>query len=1741
LHLSRFVAIMLTGALAFCLCSITMVTAGSDFDQDGISDEIDPVTELNTSLILEAGEYSFKNLVVEDNAIITLKSNLSRPDFKGVKILADNFTLAQGSTITADGQGYPEGQGPGAGGFYKDHNSYGHAGGGSYGGLGTAPATTTYGSALHPGELGSGGGQSGAGGGAIQLIISDTIVIDGNITANGFLDLTYYSLGAGGSGGSIFITSPHFSGSGIISANGAAGKGDWGYSAGSGGGGRIAIYSEDNTFNGIIEANGIYGSGNGTVAFIDTLNNILTTGNYFRFQEDDNPIQFTAIRLTKSIGETEGKVQVSSDIFDCSDSTLTMNPGSEFTHTTVNCRNTKIIQVDNEDPLTAFEYPAKLRTSVLSSGQSEFVIAGPGSLSVDTLTLTEGSTLTTLPERKIELILDNLMIDSGSAITADGKGYPPGRGPGAGQQRSPYRDAWTVGGGSYGGNGTIYYGSFKPSAPTYGSSLSPEDFGSGSGLGGEGNGGGAVTLQVRNSLTNNGVISADGDLHQQCDVYAGGSGGSVHILTNRIQGSGSISANGLGGKWGYKLYTGSGGGGRIAIYSNHDEFTGNIEVKGEFGAENGTVVRLTLGNNAPITGATLQGEESNPLSFFASIRTDTSSIQNGLVSGDLRGTMPVMDTELVTVSEGAFEGTGFCMGNWSVILNDIPYKGTFSGVIFTQNDNTIQMKGRLKGDLGGIIEGTLTENNPLSGIFDRYSATWSINRIQSKSTVVQLQCEGILTIQDTDTYPSTELELQQFFSSGTASGAYSGPLDTVVNEVRILDPQNPYAGKGFSLISYNSNLGSGSGWTYDEVTMPSFAQMNGMLSEPLKGPVTGSIDSSLSPATLSFILESLSYGSTPQPELHVKVWGPKAVSPGQRFNYIIEISNLGPVAAENASVRKDLSPHAVFIDSSENSYFNPDTNATIWVVDSLPPQSKMLLQESVETRWGLLGNTVVEDDVTLKYEDQFTNIYYPGINWDKDNSNEWNSRYENAHSLDSTLARSYLGTDALSGALHVFLASKNIPTTENYLAVNEDGTSVPIAFSHSGGTQTLYQKIAKGEIKVDYAVFAAPALLNQQALAELISSHKVQKIIIIQSPQDVLYNIGLKIEREHKFTKTSGDSVITWWAPAINVVDAPYIGGLLKDQWYDISGILEENNIDPQWLPESEEFYIGGDAGNQALFENQDVDGDGKDDIICHTIDTPIDPLEMHTYLNIEMINRYLMGLLCGDIPKPQISPNQVTQFDSFVQVASDPNVKYGTEGRVSAGQKLDYRIEYENIGDGIAYGVYFTDTLDEDLDDTSLSIGPVYSTADGSQIALPGTYNPATRTITWRVGEVASHAGGYANFTVSIRNNAPDWTEIINYATVYFPSVPEETRTNGIVSIVGYNRAPVIEEIPELFGNTSELLSFQLTVSDPDNDPLTFYTELPPGATFEQSGSHYVFSWTPLEEGLYYANITVDDGRATTTLSIPLTILKKNHAPQIEPIADCVVREGEILELLVIAHDPDGDVLTFVAEDIPENAEFDTSTHIFHWIPDFGQVGDYVAVFNVTDSIEFSWGRVNITVTKGNLAPNLDPIGNYTVQAGENLEFAVSATDPDGDTLTFSAEPLPAGATFDALAHVFSWTPDQSQCGETEISFFVTDGLASDSETITITVQQVSDPSEQLHALKSYIEGLNLQKGTENSLLKKIENALKSLEKGNIQSAKGQLNAFINEVNAQSGKKIPSDIAGILKVKVQEIIQSIS
>jgi CSLREA domain-containing protein len=93
---------------------------------------------------------------------------------------------------------------------------------------------------------------------------------------------------------------------------------------------------------------------------------------------------------------------------------------------------------------------------------------------------------------------------------------------------------------------------------------------------------------------------------------------------------------------------------------------------------------------------------------------------------------------------------------------------------------------------------------------------------------------------------------------------------------------------------------------------------------------------------------------------------------------------------------------------------------------------------------------------------------------------------------------------------------------------------------------------------------------------------------------------------------------------------------------------------------------------------------------------------------------------------------------------------------------------------------------------------------------------------------------------------------------------------------------------------------------------------------------------------------------------------------------------------------------------------------------------------------------------------PVLAAVGDRSLQAGQTLSFSTSATDPDPiDLLTFGATNLPAGASFDAGTHAFSWTPSSAQVGSFPgVLFSVGDGTFSDSEAITITVTPIPSTS---------------------------------------------------------------------------------
>ena len=134
---------------------------------------------------------------------------------------------------------------------------------------------------------------------------------------------------------------------------------------------------------------------------------------------------------------------------------------------------------------------------------------------------------------------------------------------------------------------------------------------------------------------------------------------------------------------------------------------------------------------------------------------------------------------------------------------------------------------------------------------------------------------------------------------------------------------------------------------------------------------------------------------------------------------------------------------------------------------------------------------------------------------------------------------------------------------------------------------------------------------------------------------------------------------------------------------------------------------------------------------------------------------------------------------------------------------------------------------------------------------------------------------------------------------------------------------------------------------------------------------------------------------------------------------------------------------------------------------------------FRATDASSAADSEVvSITVNEaGNQTPILAAIGAQSVLEGVNLNFSVSATDPDSTTPSFGASPLPLGASFidngDGTG-TFDWTPLFTQSGVYNITFDAFDGAVSDIEVVTVTVNEAGNQLPVLAAIgaQSILEG---------------------------------------------------------------------
>lgn len=153
----------------------------------------------------------------------------------------------------------------------------------------------------------------------------------------------------------------------------------------------------------------------------------------------------------------------------------------------------------------------------------------------------------------------------------------------------------------------------------------------------------------------------------------------------------------------------------------------------------------------------------------------------------------------------------------------------------------------------------------------------------------------------------------------------------------------------------------------------------------------------------------------------------------------------------------------------------------------------------------------------------------------------------------------------------------------------------------------------------------------------------------------------------------------------------------------------------------------------------------------------------------------------------------------------------------------------------------------------------------NGSIVTLSGTALPkvgGNTNLSYRWQQTAgSTAVLSSTSTPQVTFTAPNGSRMSFRLTVtdadgFSASSTVDVRSNG---------TPILAPISPVSASAGGTVSFRVSATDPDNDPLTFAaTGLPTGATFSASTGE--FSWPSSIAGTYTVSVTVTDGLSTST-----------------------------------------------------------------------------------------------------------------------------------------------------------------------------------------------------------------------------------------------------------------------------------
>ena len=296
------------------------------------------------------------------------------------------------------------------------------------------------------------------------------------------------------------------------------------------------------------------------------------------------------------------------------------------------------------------------------------------------------------------------------------------------------------------------------------------------------------------------------------------------------------------------------------------------------------------------------------------------------------------------------------------------------------------------------------------------------------------------------------------------------------------------------------------------------------------------------------------------------------------------------------------------------------------------------------------------------------------------------------------------------------------------------------------------------------------------------------------------------------------------------------------------------------------------------------------------------------------------------------------------------------------------------------------------------------------------------------------------------------------------------ETADQPIVwTVTNTNRPPVWTDPGTQSDAEGDAVSLTLVATDADLESVTYAVSppLPSGLSLDPNSGAITgtIDFTAAALSPYLLTATASDGIAPVPQAFTWNVSNTNRAPVWSDPGPQAHAEGDVVNLDLIATDPDGEGVTFTAPGLPDGLSLDASSGVITGTIGYSAstASPYSITATASDGVApvdqvFGW-----TVTNTNRPPVWVDPGPQQHEEGEVVSLQLDATDLDPeDTVTFTAVGLPAGLAVDPGTGLIDGTVAQGAHDDGpvhSVTASASDGTASVDQVFSWTIEAAAPP----------------------------------------------------------------------------------